>query len=383
MPTIPYNRPHLTGEELQFIAEAVANLQLSANGEFTRRCQSWLEERLGAARVFLTHSCTAALEMAALLADIGPGDEVIMPSFTFVSTANAVALRGGVPVFVDIRPDTLNLDETLIESAITPRTRAICAVHYAGVGADLDAIGAIARKYNLLVLEDAAQGLFACWRGRPLGTIGALGALSFHETKNVISGEGGALLINDPELAGSAETIWEKGTDRSRFRRGETSRYTWQTLGSSFAPSEITAAFLWAQLQHGEEITARRRAQWSRYHAAFEDLEQAGLAGRPEIPRECQHNAHLYRLLLPSAKSREETIAELGRAGIQAIFHYVPLHDSPAGLRYGRASGNLRVTGDAAARLVRLPLHASLTEAEQEYIIRAVYSACHEPPVCQ
>src|ERR1019366_1258664 len=347
---IPFNKPYMTGRELAYIAEAHAAGHLAGDGMFSRRCGAWLEQRTGARKALLTHSCTAALEMAAMLADIGPGDEVIMPSFTFVSTANAFVLRGGVPGFVDIRPDTLNLDETLIATAITARTRAICAVHYAGVGADLDAIGAIARKYNLLVLEDAAQGLFACWRGRPLGTIGALGALSFHETKNVISGEGGALLINDPELAGRAETIWEKGTDRARFRRGETSRYTWQTLGSSFAPSEITAAFLWAQLQHGEEITARRRAQWSRYHAAFEDLEQAGLAGRPEIPRECQHNAHLYRLLLPSAKSREETIAELGRAGIQAIFNYVPLHDSPAGLRYGRASGNLRVTRGAAAR---------------------------------
>jgi dTDP-4-amino-4,6-dideoxygalactose transaminase len=379
---IPYNRPHLTGDELRFIAEAVDNLQVSANGEFTRRCQSWLEERLGAARVLLTHSCTAALEMAALLAGIGPRDEVIMPSFTFVSTANAVVLRGGVPVFVDIRWDTLNLDETLIEAAITPRTRAICPVHYAGVGANLDAIVAIARRFKLLVLEDAAQGLFASWRGRPLGTIGALGALSFHETKNVISGEGGALVINDPELAADAETIWEKGTDRARFRRGETDRYTWQTIGSSFAPSEITAAFLWAQLQHGETITARRRAQWNRYHAGFEDLEQAGLARRPEIPLECRHNGHLYRLLLATAEAREETIAELWRAGIQAIFHYVPLHNSPAGRRYGRTSGKLRVTEDAAARVIRLPLHASLSEAEQSRIIEAVYSACRAPAVC-
>ena len=382
MPKIPYNRPHLTGEELRYIAEAVANLQLSANGEFTRRCQSWLEERLGAACVLLTHSCTAALEMAALLIGIEPGDEVIMPSFTFVSTANAVVLRGGVPVFVDVRPDTLNLDETLIETAITPRTRAICPVHYAGVGANLDAIGAIAKRHNLLVIEDAAQGLFAFWRGRPLGTIGALGALSFHETKNVISGEGGALIVNDPELADAAEILWEKGTDRARFRKGEVDRYTWQAMGSSFAPSEITAAFLWAQLQHGESITERRCALWDRYHAAFEELEKDGLVRRPEIPRECEHNGHLYRLLLPSAKAREETIAELKRAGIQAIFHYVPLHDSPAGLRYGRTSGSLHVTENAAARLVRLPLHASLTEAEQAYIVEAVYSACRKSTVC-
>jgi dTDP-4-amino-4,6-dideoxygalactose transaminase len=383
MPKIPYNRPHLTGEELRYITEAVANLQLSANGEFTRRCQSWLEERLGAARVLLTHSCTAALEMAALLIGIGPGDEVIMPSFTFVSTANAVVLRGGVPVFVDVRPDTLNIDETLIEAAITPRTRAICPVHYAGVGADMDAIGAIAKRHNLLVLEDAAQGLFALWRGRPLGTFGALGALSFHETKNVISGEGGALIINDPKLADNAEIIWEKGTDRARFRRGETDRYTWQAIGSSFAPSEITAAFLWAQLQHGKTITERRCALWNRYHVAFEDLDTDGLVQRPEIPRECEHNGHLYRLLLPSAKARKEMIDDLGQAGIQAIFHYVPLHDSPAGLRHGRISGSLHVTENAAARLVRLPLHASLAEAEQAYIVEAVYSACRKSTACQ
>jgi dTDP-4-amino-4,6-dideoxygalactose transaminase len=382
MATIPYNRPHLTGDELRYIAEAVGNLQLSSHGEFTRRCQRWLQEHLGAPRVLLTHSCTAALEMAALLAGIGPGDEVIMPSFTFVSTANAVVLRGGIPVFVDIRADTLNLDETLIEAAITARTRAICPVHYAGVAADLDAIGAIARKHNLLLLEDAAQGLFACWKGRPLGTVGALGALSFHETKNVISGEGGALVINDPTLADAAETIWQKGTDRAAFRRGEIDCYTWQSPGSSFAPSEITAAFLWAQLQHGQDITASRLHQWDRYHAAFEKLESEGLARRPEIPLECRHNAHLYRLLLPTPAARTRAIADLAQAGIQAIFHYVPLHNSPAGRRYGRTSGELPVTEDAAARLVRLPLHASLTEAEQSYIIDAVRTVCREPAAC-
>jgi dTDP-4-amino-4,6-dideoxygalactose transaminase len=382
MAKIPYNRPHLTGNELQYIAQAVANLHLSANGEFTAQCQSWLEQRLGAARVFLTHSCTAALEMAALLVGVEAGDEVIMPSFTFVSTANAVVLRGGAPVFVDVRPDTLNLDESLIEAAITPRTRAICPVHYGGVAANLNAICAIAARHNLVVVEDAAQGLFASWQGRPLGTIGALGAISFHETKNVISGEGGALIVNDPSLVSKAETIWEKGTDRAQFRSGEIDRYTWQSIGSSFAPSEITSAFLWAQLQHGEAITARRLVQWERYHTAFAELEDDGMLQRPMVPRACEHNGHLYRLLLPSAEAREEMIADLGRAGIQAVFHYVPLHNSPAGLRYGRASGSLRVTEDAAARLVRLPLHASLTEAEQTYIIEAVYSTCRKPAVC-
>jgi dTDP-4-amino-4,6-dideoxygalactose transaminase len=382
MAKIPYNRPHLTGNELQYIAEAVANLHLSANGEFTGRCQSWLEQRLGAARVFLTHSCTAALEMAALLVGVETGDEVIMPSFTFVSTANAVGLRGGVPVFVDVRPDTLNLNESLIEAAITPRTRAICPVHYGGIAANLDAICAIAARHNLFVIEDAAQGLFASWQGRALGTIGALGAISFHETKNVISGEGGALIVNDPTLVAKAETIWEKGTDRAQFRSGEVDRYTWQSIGSSFAPSEITAAFLWAQLQHGEAITARRLVQWERYHTAFAALEEDGMLQRPQVPRECEHNGHLYRLLLPSAEARQEMIADLDRAGIHAVFHYVPLHSSPAGLRYARTSGSLRVTEDAAARLVRLPLHASLTEAEQAHIIEAVYSACRKPAVC-
>ena len=379
MPMIPFNRPHLTGDELGFIAEAAANLHLSANGKFTRFCQSWLEERLGAPRVLLTNSCTAALEMAMLLAKIGPGDEVIMPSFTFPSTANAVVLRGGVPVFADIRPDTLNLDEALVESAITPQTRAICPVHYGGVAGNLTAIGDIAQEHKLLIIEDAAQGLFASWQGRALGAIGALGAISFHETKNIICGEGGALIINDLALVADAEMIWQKGTDRARFLRGEVGAYSWQTIGSSFAPSEITAAFLWAQLQHGEEITMRRHKLWNRYHAAFDDLEKAGLVRRPAIPPDCQHNAHLYRLLAPSAKARDRIIANLGQAGIQAIFHYVPLHNSPAGLRYGRCSGTLPVTEDAAARLIRLPLHMSLTEAEQSRIIEAVHIACYAP----
>jgi dTDP-4-amino-4,6-dideoxygalactose transaminase len=306
-----------------------------------------------------------------------------MPSFTFVSTANAVALRGGVPVFVDIRPDTLNLDESLIEAAITPRTRAICPVHYAGVAANLDAICAIAARHNLLVVEDAAQGLFASRHARPLGTIGALGAISFHETKNVISGEGGALIVNDPALVAQAERIWEKGTDRAQFRSGEVDRYTWQSIGSSFAPSEITAAFLWAQLQHGDAITAHRRVQWQRYHAAFAALEDDGMVQRPQIPPGCEHNGHLYRLLLLTAEARQEMIAHLAQARIQAVFHYVPLHNSPAGLRYGRTSGTLCVTEDTAGRLVRLPLHASLTEAEQSHIIEAVYSSCRKPAVCQ
>jgi len=381
-PPIPFNRPHITGEELRFISEAVGKLQLSSNGEFTRLCQSWLENRLGSARVLLTHSCTAALELAALLAGIGPGDEVIMPSFTFVSTANAVVLRGGVPVFVDVRPDTLNLDEELIERAITPRTRAISVVHYAGVGANFEAIDAIARRHGLLVMEDAAQGFFASWRGRPLGTLGALGAVSFHETKNVICGEGGALIVNDPGLVERAETVWEKGTDRARFRRGEVDRYTWHDVGSSFAPSEILAAFLWAQLQASDSITRRRLAQWTAYHEAFDELESEGLVRRPVIPANAGHNGHLYYLLLPTPFARDEALKALAGRGIHAIFHYVPLHDSPGGIRYGRTAGEMAVTSDAAARLIRLPLHDALSDGEQARVIEAVHSFCTRPVVC-
>jgi dTDP-4-amino-4,6-dideoxygalactose transaminase len=380
---IPFNRPHITGDELRFIAEAIGNIQLSSNGMFTRRCQNWLEEQLGTSRVLLTHSCTGALEMAALLAGIGPGDEVIMPSFTFVSTANAVVLRDATPVFVDIRPDTLNIDEDCIGAAITHRTRAISVVHYAGVAANMDAIRAIARRHDLIVMEDAAQGLFASYHGQPLGTFGALGAVSFHETKNVISGEGGALIVNDPDLIERAEILWEKGTDRSRFRRGEIDRYTWHDVGSSYAPSEILAAFLWAQLQHGDALTTRRRDQWTRYHEAFRELEHDGLVRRPIIPNGAGHNAHLYYLLLPSAAERAEALDAFARLGVNAIFHYVPLHNSPAGLRYGRAAGTLPVTEDAAARLIRLPLHADLSWEEQARVIGAVHAVCGQPAVCR
>ena len=374
--TIPYNRPYLTGTEMQAITQAIANHHLSSNGPFTRDCQAKLESHLGAARVLLTHSCTAALEMAALLAGIRPGDEVIMPSFTFVSTANAVVLRGAVPIFVDISAGTLNIDASLVEAAITPRTRAICPVHYAGVAADMDRLCALAQQHGLTLIEDAAQGLFAHQRGRPLGSIGALGAISFHETKNVTSGEGGALVINDPALVERAERIWQKGTDRSRFERGDVDRYTWQTAGSSFAPSDITAAFLWAQLQQGEAATAQRRVQWQHYHDAFAPLEKAGRVTRPVVPDGCGHNGHLYRLLLPAAEARPEVLAQLQALGVQAVFHYVPLHSAPAGLRYGRVSGSMRVTDDAAARLIRLPLHASLTAAEQAWVIEAVMRVC-------
>ncbi len=369
---IPFNKPYMTGKELWNIAQAHAAGHLSGDGAFTRHCNAWLERRIGCRRALLTHSCTAALEMAAILADIGPGDEVIMPSFTFVSTANAFALRGGVPVFVDIRPDTLNLDERLIEAAITPRTRAIVPVHYAGVGCEMEVILDIARRHGLLVIEDAAQGILSTYAGRPLGSFGQLAALSFHETKNVIAGEGGALLINDPELIERAEIIREKGTNRSQFFRGQVDKYTWVDVGSSYLPGEIIAAFLAAQLEDADAITRRRLAIWDRYHAAFAPLEAAGLVQRPEVPLNCVHNAHMYYLLLPSLAARTAFIERLKAAGIQSVFHYVPLHEAPAGRHYGRASGELPVTCELSDRLVRLPLWLGLEERLDEVITAAM-----------
>ena len=333
--TVSFNRPTLVGEEFGYIREALERLHLSGNGHFTRSCQALIERQLGGGRVLLTHSCTAALEMAAILAEIGPGDEVIMPSFTFTSTANAVVLRGGIPVFVDIRADTLNLDENLIEAAITSRTRAIFVVHYAGVAAAMDQIMAIADRHGLLVLEDAAQGMHAAWKGRPLGSFGAFAAFSYHETKNVIAGEGGALVVNDPAAATRAEIIWEKGTNRAQFQRGEVAKYTWVDIGSSYLPSEITAAFLLAQLEAGPAITAARLAAWHRYHAALEPLEQGGRLRRPVIPAECTHNGHIYYVLANDGATRERALKLLAARGVNAVMHYVPLHSSPAGKRFG------------------------------------------------
>ncbi|HXU85959.1 MAG TPA: dTDP-4-amino-4,6-dideoxygalactose transaminase [Verrucomicrobiae bacterium] len=359
---IPFNKPFLTGRELGYIAEAHANGHLAGNGAFSKRCCGWLEERLGSRKALLTHSCTAALEMAAILSGVGPGDEVIMPSFTFVSTANAFVLRGARPVFVDIRPDTLNLDEDLIEAAITERTRAIVPVHYAGVGCDMDAIMRIAASHDLLVIEDAAQGLLSDYREQPLGAIGHMAALSFHETKNIISGEGGALLINDERFADRAEIIWEKGTNRAQFFRGQVDKYTWVDLGSSYLPGEITAAFLWAQMEEADAITARRLAIWSRYHEAFGPLEEAGLVRRPVVPPDCRQNGHLYYLLLPDLAARTAFIDRLRERGISPVFHYVPLHTSPFGRTAGRAAGELPETVAASERLVRLPLWLGLEE---------------------
>jgi dTDP-4-amino-4,6-dideoxygalactose transaminase len=364
----PFNKPYMTGKELWYIAQAHANGHLAGDGSFTKKCNAWLEARTGAHKALLTHSCTAALEMAAIMADIQPGDEVIMPSYTFVSTANAFVLRGGVPVFVDIRPDTLNIDETKIEAAITEKTRAIVPVHYAGVGCEMDAIMAIARKHDLLVIEDAAQGVMASYKGRPLGSIGHMGALSFHETKNVISGEGGALLVNDPRFSERAEIIREKGTNRSQFFRGQVDKYTWVDVGSSYLPSELVAAFLSAQMEEADSITRQRIALWNTYHQWMEEPETSGRIRRPVIPAHCAHNAHMYYLLLQDLETRSTFIARLKELGINPVFHYVPLHSSPAGRRFGRAHGELTVTENVADRLVRLPLWLGLEERQVEVI---------------
>lgn len=366
---IPFNKPYLAGREFEYIKLAHTAGKLSGNGIYTEKCHGWLEQNIKSKKAFLTQSCTAALELAALLIDVQPGDEIIMPSYTFVSTANAFVLRGGIPVFVDIRHDTLNIDETKIEAAITDKTKAIVPVHYAGVGCEMDVIMAIADKYGLYVIEDAAQGIMSHYRGRPLGSIGHLSALSFHETKNIISGEGGALLINDEKFIERAEIVWEKGTNRSRYFRGQVDKYTWMDVGSSFLPSELTAAILWAQMEEAESITYRRLNIWNQYHAAFADLEVANKVRRPIIPSFCQYNAHMYYLLLPNLEARSHFLAELQREGINAVFHYVPLHNSPAGKKYGKSHGDLEITNQMAERIVRLPLWIGI----ENYLERVIH----------
>jgi dTDP-4-amino-4,6-dideoxygalactose transaminase len=337
----PFNKPYMTGRELWYISQAHANGHLAGDGLFTKRCSAWLEQRTGCRKALLTHSCTAALEIAAMLADTRPGDEIIMPSYTFVSTANAFALRGGVPVFVDIRPDTLNIDETKIEAAITPRTKAIVPVHYAGVACEMDRIMSIAAEHKLLVIEDAAQGVMSSYKGRPLGSIGHLGTLSFHETKNIIR---------------------EKGTNRSQFFRGQVDKYTWVETGSSYLPGEIVAAFLWAQMEEADSITKRRRELWGQYHQWLAPLERAGRLRRPVVPRECMHNAHMYYVLLPNLEKRTVFISQLKRKGILSVFHYVPLHSSPAGREIARFVGAMSNTEELSERLTRLPLWLGLED---------------------
>ena len=369
---IPFNFPFMTGKELYYIAEAHFNGKLAGDGPYTKKCHQWLEEYSGTRKALLTHSCTAALEMAAILAEIQPGDEVIMPSFTFVSTANAFVLRGAMPVFVDIRADTLNIDETKIESAITAKTKAIVAVHYAGIGCEMQCIMEIANRHGLLVIEDAAQGIMASYADRPLGSIGHFGAYSFHETKNIICGEGGALLVNDERYVERAEIIREKGTNRSQFFRGQVDKYTWCDIGSSFLPGELVAAFLWAQMEEAEMITQKRMKIWNVYHEHFADLESDGLLIRPSIPLNVRHNAHMYYILTPTLSHRSALITKLSDLGINAVFHYVPLHSSPAGLRFGRVSGSLSNTDNLSDRLLRLPLWPELESHRVEAVVDAV-----------
>lgn len=371
---IPFNRPRLVGNEHAYIDQALMSGKLSGNGPFARRCAENLERRLDASRVLLTPSCTAALEMAGILANLGPGDEVIVPTFTFVSAANAVALWGAVPVFVDSQPDTLNVDPSAVAKAITPQTKAIIVVHYGGVACEMEQLRALADEHDLVLIEDAAHSLPGAWNGQPLGSIGHLSTFSFHETKNVHCGEGGALAINDPEMVARAEIIQDKGTDRSRFFRGEVDKYTWQDIGSSYLLSEVCAAFLWAQLEQLDEITDERRAVWSRYHQAFEPLEEAGRLRRPVVPDGCEHSGHLYYLLMHTEADRDEMIKRLGQDGIRSVFHYVPLHDSPAGTRLGRTPGSVSVATSASGRLLRLPLWSGMGDDAARRVIDSTVS---------
>ena len=370
---IPFSRPSVQGQELTYLKEVLESNWMAGDGSFTKRCHRWLEESLKTRKALLTHSCTAALEMSAILLDLKPGDEVIMPSFTFVSTANAVALRGATPVFIDIRPDTLNIDEKLIEAAITPKTKAIFVIHYAGVGCEMDTIMEIADRRKLIVLEDAAQGLLSYYKGRALGTFGALGSLSFHETKNVVSGEGGALLVNDERFSQRSEIIREKGTNRSQFFRGQVDKYTWVDLGSSYLPSELIAAVLLAQLEVAQKITDERLANWARYNEAFADLESSGHLTRPRIPPECKSNGHIFYLITRSLDERTALMAHLKNIGVSAPFHYIALHNSPAGKKYGRAHGSLAQTESLSDRLLRLPLWPGLTNADVDRVSQSVH----------
>jgi dTDP-4-amino-4,6-dideoxygalactose transaminase len=369
---IPFNRPYLSGKELAYIKGAVRRGHISGNGYFTGQCQKWLEEQTGCHKALLTHSCTAALEMAAILADIKPGDEVIMPSYTFVSTANAFVLRGGLPVFIDIRPDTMNMDESLIEAAVTEKTKAVVPVHYAGVACEMDTIITIAEKFNLLVIEDCAQGVMCTYKGKQLGSIGHLGTLSFHETKNIISGEGGALLINDPQFAERAEIIWEKGTNRSKFFRGEVDKYSWVDIGSSYLPSDIIAAFLYAQMENADAITKKRLEIWRKYYDGLSPLAENNLIELPTIPNDCIHNAHMFYIKTSGVDERSSLINYLKKIGVHAVFHYVPLHSSKAGKIYGRFAGEDRHTTRESERLLRLPLYQEINDTYLEYVIKSV-----------
>jgi len=379
LPSIPFNKPFIAGKELFYIAKAVTNGKIAGDGEFTQRCSRLLEHRFAIPKVLLTPSCTAALEMAAMLCNLEPGDEVIMPSFTFVSTANAAARLGARPVFVDIHPETLNLDENQIEPAITARTRAIFPVHYAGVACRMDRIMAIARSRGLSVVEDAAQGVNAFWNEQSLGSIGQLGAYSFHETKNYICGEGGALCINDPSLVERAEIIRDKGTNRKQFFRGVVDKYTWVDLGSSYVPSEVCSAFLFAQLEMMTSITENRRRQFQFYLDHLSPLQEAGLLRLPHIPPDCRSNYHLFYILLSDQPARDGLMAHLQRNGILAVFHYVPLHSSPMGQKLEYQEGDLPVTEDSSRRLLRLPLYHEMTIDEQARVVSQIRRFLAQP----
>lgn len=375
---IRFNVPPYVGKETEYMKAAIDSHKICGDGEFTKRCNAWIKEHTGTAKALLTTSGTQALEMAALLSDIQPGDEVILPSYTFVSTANAFVLRGAKLVFVDIRPDTMNIDEKLIEDAITDKTRAIVPVHYAGVGCEMDTIMDIAKRHNLVVVEDAAQGVNAFYKGQALGSIGDYGCFSFHETKNYSMGEGGAILINRPEQIEDAEIIREKGTDRSRFFRGQVDKYTWVNIGSSFLPSDINAAYLMAQLEMADEINENRLQSWARYNEGLQDLAQEGVIELPYIPEECAHNAHMFYIKTKDMEERKALISYLKERDIAAVFHYVPLHSAPAGLRFGRFHGEDRYTTKESERLLRLPMYYNLSESDQQKVIDAVHGFYHK-----
>ncbi len=370
---IPFNKPPFVGSEIDYVRAAVESGRICGDGQFNQKCHAWLREHTGTAKALLTTSCTHALEMAAFLADIKPGDEVIMPSFTFVSTADAFAMRGAKCVFVDIRPDTMNLDETLVEAAITAKTRAIVPVHYAGVACEMDVINEIACRYNLFVIEDAAQGMMATYKGRSLGTLGDFGCYSYHETKNYSMGEGGALLIRDEKYADRAEIIREKGTNRCQFHRGEVDKYTWVELGSSYLPSELNAAYLLAELEKANQIFDNRMASWNAYRERLQPLEQRGLIELPKIPEECKHNAHMFYIKMPNLEGRTKMIAHLVKNEILAVFHYVPLHSAPAGKLHGEFRGEDKFTTSESNRLLRLPMYYGLKREDLDYVCDKVW----------
>ncbi len=381
---MPFVRPYLTGKEAEYVNQAVSTGQLASDGRFTKACAALMEQQFGIRKVLMTPSCTAALEMAAMLCDLGPGDEVILPSYTFVSTANAIVLRGAKPVFIDIRPDTLNLDETLIEEAITPRTKAIFPVHYAGVACEMERIMTIAAKHNLLVVEDAAQGVNATYQGRALGSLGQLGCYSFHETKNYICGEGGALCINDPALIERAEIIREKGTNRSRFLRGQVDKYTWVEVGSSYLPSELAMAFLYGQLENLDSIQTARQRVFDYYRERLSFLESMGVARLPTVPESCRANYHMFYLVVENGTTRDALLSYLRENGIGAVFHYVPLHTSPMGRSLGYREGSLPETESLSQRIIRLPFFGGITTAEQDLVVEritAFFQNCRSLPL--